>query len=141
KVSNAALRFRPPETASAKSKTNNAPARATNNIDTRAPSGGGFPTASGSGGPGGGAGAGSRVGRRQRFQNMSPEVRAAMRARFGGGPGGGTRPPQEASPIRTVYIMEPPRENSKAPTLKPVTIRVGITDGKDSQVLEGLKEG
>ncbi len=143
KVSNAAMRFRPAESASGKNKTN-APVRApnTNNTETRTPGGGGFPMASGSGGPGGGAGGGSREDRRQRYQNMSPEERAAMRARFGGGPGGGgMRPPQEASPIRTVYIMESPATSSKPATLKPVTIRVGITDGKDSEVLDGLKEG
>lgn len=144
KVSNAAMRFRPQEPTSGKGKTNapvRAPAANTNNMETRTPGGGGFPMASGSGGPGGGAGSGSREERRQRFQNMSPEERAAMRARFGGGPGGGMRPPPEASPIRTVYILESPATSSKPAVLKPVTVRVGISDGKDSEVLDGLKEG
>ena len=136
KVPNAALRFRPPEAAKVTGATN-APSTRRKPTTTDAGTGSGGPAAAGSGGRG------ERPDRdemRQRFQHMSPEERAARRARFGGAREAG-RPPPEESPIRTVYIMEKQADPKQEPTLKAVTVRVGISDGKDTEVLEGLKEG
>lgn len=142
KVANAALRFRPTETPA---KGTNAPRRDPASTEVR-PTGQGPGAMANRGGAGAGAGgggeggAGNREQFRQRMQNMSPEERAAMRARFGNRDG--ARGAQE-SPIKTVYVIEKEKTatpNAK-PVLKPVTIKVGITDGKDTEVLEGLNEG
>jgi HlyD family secretion protein len=85
KIPNAALRFRPTETAASTGSV------------ARAQSGGG-------GRPGGG----------------------------GGGPGNRRR---ERSPTRTVYVLGPNN------TPQPVEIKTGITDGFETEVIEGLKEG
>ena len=135
KVPNAALRFRPTETTGAKGT--NAPSRRDSSNSPTA-SGGPNTSANRSGGPGGGGGGGNREAFRQRMQNMSPEERAAMRARFGGRDN--ARSGQE-SPIRTVYVMEKPATSNTKAVLKPVTVKVGITDGKDTEILEGLNEG
>ena len=45
--------------------------------------------------------------------------------------------PERAGP-RTVYLLA--QENGKT-ELKPVKIRTGITDGVNTEVVEGLKEG
>ncbi len=148
KVSNAALRFRPPETAKLTGATNNAVGRrGPATTDSRTGSGksvavAGRPSGgSGGYGAGGGSGGGNRDEMRQRYQNMSPEERAAMRARFSSREGARASSGEE-SPIRTVYVIEEAAPDPKAePTLKAVTVRVGISDGKDSEVLEGLKEG
>jgi HlyD family secretion protein len=127
KIPNAALRFRPPETVAAAAATNAQPAAGS------APRNGGDRVASGRGG--------GRGDRDERMQNMSPEERAAMRARFAGA-NAARRPPQEASPIRTVYLIEESKvTDGKTPALKPVKVKVGISDGKDTEILEGLKEG
>lgn len=129
KLPNAALRFRPPEVAAAQNRTNveppagSAPRNGTDRVTS---------------------GRGSRGGDdwQQRMQNMSPEERAAMRAKFAGA-NAARRPPREASPIRTVYIVENGTSlaEGEKPVLKPVTVKVGISDGKDTEILEGLKEG
>ena len=132
KIPNAALRFRPPETVAAAAATNTQAAAGS------APRNGGDRMASGRGG---GSGRGDRGGEdwQQRMQNMSPEERAAMRARFAGA-NAARRPPGEASPVRTVYIMEDAKDG-KQPVLKPVKVKIGISDGKDTEIIEGLKEG
>jgi HlyD family secretion protein len=80
---------------------------------------------------------------KEKYQQVMNE----MRARFaqGGGPGGGggdrpRRTEPEGPRSQTVYLVE----NSAAgdqPTLKPVTVRLGITDGTNTEIIEGLKEG
>jgi HlyD family secretion protein len=55
-----------------------------------------------------------------------------------GGGGAGGQPHAEHQPVRTVYIMEDPADPSK---LKPVQVKVGISDGIYTEVIEGLKEG
>ena len=135
KIPNAALRFRPPETVASAMATNSpggAGSAPRNGGDRMASAGGG----GGSGRGGGGGGEGWR----ERMQNMSPEERAAMRARFAGA-NAARRPSTEASPVRTVYIMEDPNATAKNPVLKPVHVKVGISDGKDTEITEGLKEG
>jgi len=53
-----------------------------------------------------------------------------------GGPGG--KPHMEHQPLRTVYIQADKNDPSK---LTPVQIKVGISDGIYTEVLDGLKEG
>jgi HlyD family secretion protein len=129
KIPNAALRFRPPETIAAATATNAQLAAG------GAPRNGGDRAASGRGGGGGG---GSRE---ERMQNMSPEERAAMRAKFAAA-NAARRPPGEASMVRTVYVVDESKPtNGKKPALKPVKVKIGISDGKDTEITEGLKEG
>lgn len=142
RVPNAALRFRPPENAIVSGGTN-APAGegATTNLTAR-------PGA----GPGDGMGRSSPEERRRRLEAMSPEERERMRAMWrarsgdgpGGGPGGGAgmgRSRAEGPGPRTVYLIETNALSGKSPVaLKPVPIKIGITDGAFTEVLEGLKE-
>jgi len=87
---------------------------------------------------------------KQKYQ----EVVAAMRARFAqaqgeGGSGssggsGGERPPRTeyAGPrTQTIYLMDKDTAGADKVVLKPVTVKVGISDGSNTEVLEGLKEG
>jgi HlyD family secretion protein len=122
KVPNAALRFRPPETLAPKEmKITNAAPAATNAARAFAQAGagqeGGRPGGFGSGrGPGGGQGR--------------------------GGPGGGAGrggPGHQRQMFRTVYIMADKADKSAKP--KPVQIKVGISDGVSTEVLDGLSEG
>ncbi|HKQ38444.1 MAG TPA: efflux RND transporter periplasmic adaptor subunit [Verrucomicrobiae bacterium] len=135
KIPNAALRFRPPETIAAATTNTQAPAgSAPRNGGDRMASGGG---SGGGRGERGGGGGGDNL--RERMQNMSPEERAAMRARFAG-QNAARRPPGEASMVRTVYVMQDAKDGKK-PVLKPVKVKIGISDGKDTEILEGLNEG
>jgi len=111
KIPNAALRFKPPDSALPKAATNTT-ARA--DAETPRPGRGG-----GSGGSGG-PGRGDRP-------PGSP-----------GRPGGGRagRPPMGT---RTVYLLD--TSNPDKPEPKPVQIRAGISDGVSTEVLSGLKEG
>jgi len=85
------------------------------------------------------------------------QVMAEMRARFAqgggsGGSGGESGEPRRERPRRTepegprsqtIYLLE--KEAAAAgpekTVLKPVTVKVGISDGTNTEVLEGLKEG
>jgi len=86
------------------------------------------------------------------------QIVAEMRARFaqGGGPGGGggegsgggERPRQRRSEpegprTQTIYLLEKETSatGSENPALKPVTVKLGISDGTNTEVIEGLKEG
>ena len=65
-----------------------------------------------------------------------------MRQRFAGANAARRPGSQEASLARTVYIMEDPNTPAgKKPVLKPVQVKIGISDGKDTEIVEGLKEG
>ena len=73
-------------------------------------------------------------------------MRAAAQQGEGGsaGPGGsGGERPRRSEPTgprkETVYLME--KDAAGEPVLKPATVRVGISDGSNTEVLEGLKEG
>jgi len=127
RVPNAALRFRPPEVFSKDVKTNGATGGSNSSAATAvngpgAGAGGGRP-GGGPNGPGGGFG-GPGGGRRG--------------GGFGGpgGPGGG-RPRGEHQPVRTVYILADKNDPTK---LKPVQVKVGISDGVFTEVLDGLTE-
>jgi HlyD family secretion protein len=82
------------------------------------------------------------------------QVMAEMRARFaqagGGGSegsGSGEQRPRRREPegprSQTVYLLEKPGASPGANkvTLKPVTVKLGISDGTNTEVTEGLKEG
>ncbi len=86
---------------------------------------------------------------KQKYQEVVAAMRAARAAQGegggGGGAGGGERP-KRTEPTgprsQTIYVLE--KETSatgKKVVLKPVTVKVGISDGANTEVLEGLKEG
>jgi HlyD family secretion protein len=87
---------------------------------------------------------------KQKYQ----QIMAEMRARFaqgggGGGSGGfgsGERPRRsepEGPRSQTVYLLDkdPSASGAGQTALKPVTIKLGISDGGNTEVVEGLKEG
>jgi len=128
RIPNAALRFKPPEPADKKT-----PATASSGQTPREP---GQPRTGGSGGWGGsgGSGGGSPGGPRQGGGGGGPGG-----PRGGGmGAGRGNRPP---SNTRTVYTLESDNPSASAPQLKPRQIKIGISDGAFTEVVEGLKEG
>ena len=85
---------------------------------------------------------------KQKYQ----DAMTAMRARFaqseggGGGSAGGERP-KRAEPTgprsQTIYVTEKEVSPTGAEKImvKPVAVKVGISDGTHTEVLEGLKEG
>ena len=111
KLPNAALRFRPPEGASA--ATNKTPAM------------------TGAAQPG--AQAARPTGDRPRGEGRGGGGLRGNRNREGG-PAGEARPME-----RTVYILE--GAGTEEPKLKPVQIRTGISDGASTEILDGLEEG
>jgi len=154
RIPSAALRFRPPEGAVVKGATN-APAAA----NRMAAASGDSPQGRGEGGD-----SASREERRRRFENMTPEQREQMRARFAGqrdGAGAQRSSATEGPTTRTIYVID--KESSTTanagatrmagllpeissvgkenPILKAVTIKTGISDGTNTEVLEGLNEG
>jgi HlyD family secretion protein len=153
RIPSAALRFRPPEGAVVQGATN-----ATGGANKMAAASSEPPPGRGEGGD-----SASREERRRRFESMTPEQREQMRARFSGQRGGpgGQRSGTEGPVTRTIYVIENgsstdtnaggtgatgllPQLGSarkENPTLKPVTIKTGISDGTDTEVLEGLNEG
>jgi HlyD family secretion protein len=117
KIPNAALRFRPPE--SIGTPSTNAGAQFTSQGSSSSSGSGPRQGGGGSGGGGGGP-------------------------RAGGARGGGSgRPRGERQLTRTVYVL-PENIESKDGTVakpKPVSIKVGISDGISTEVLDGLEEG
>jgi HlyD family secretion protein len=154
RIPNSALRFRPPEGASVLTDTN-APAKAkgsaTNTLASSQDGGGS------SAGPGEGGEGSSREERRRRFENMTPEQREEMRARFRarsgdgssgggmGGPGrsgGGPRSSQEGPVTAKIYLVQKDAAGGDDKTvLKPVLIKTGISDGVYTEVIDGVNEG
>lgn len=124
KIPNAALRFRPPEAVVTGSATNNA-GRIAGQTQRGGPEGGG-----GGFRQGGGGGAGGRNG-------------AGGGQREPGAGEGGARPRQrpERQTARTVYVLETGSDPKAQPKLKPVQVKLGITDGVSTEVLDGLEEG
>jgi HlyD family secretion protein len=117
KIPNAALRFHPPETPGADSHTN-ATAQTQAQGSRR------------EGDAGGRGGQGGQGGGRRGEPGQS-------------GPGDGVRPRPDRPVIRTVYVL-PSARDSKDPENakpKPVQIKVGISDGISTEVLDGLEEG
>lgn len=122
RIPNAALRFRPPESLTGTNSTQMA--SASPGMGRPAPGGRegqGRPRADGRmAGPGGGGPVGP------------------------GGPGRGGRGRDGGAgdrfSQRTVYVLDK-NAGSSQPSLKPVSVRTGISDGVTTEVLEGLKEG
>jgi HlyD family secretion protein len=154
RVPNAALRFRPPEGAMVKS---NIVAGGTNRVARAGGAAGDSPfSARGEGGE-----MPNRDEMRRRFENMTPEQREQMRERMRArGSGGGPRAVQEGPVTRTIYVLEGGASNNKEKpavklsglsalwsdgkqkaVLKPITIKTGISDGTNTEVIEGLNEG
>ena len=130
KIPNAALRYRPLEAATNEVRTN---------MTLQASAQGG--RAAGEGGgrgmrPGGGAGSGGG--------GFGPSgERRGERGGMGPGGGGGRRERGERQLSRTVYVL-PAKADPQDPASakpKPVQIKVGISDGISTEVLEGLEEG
>ena len=171
RVPNAALRFRPPEGTVAMVPTNapmagagtNAPAGAA--AAAKPAQAGEMPAppwvAEGR--------TPTREERQKFFESLTPEQREQMRARmqarggrggggspggfgeggggFGGGfggPGGNnaSRPQNDGPGTHTVCVLANPAEaTGSSALLKAVTVKSGISDGVNTEILEGLKEG
>ncbi len=126
KIPNAALRFRPPEAVIAETKTNaalRAPASA-------AEGAGRVGAREGGPGPGGGPGAGG--GRRGEGGGADRQAAAGV-----------GRPRPERQLTRTVYVLPATSGLDGAQKAKPtpVQVKVGISDGINTEVTEGLTEG
>ncbi len=158
RVPNAALRFRPPEGAVVQSNTN-APTASAPQVEL-ATSGpfAGLPVP-----PWQKGGERRRPTDEERaaFEaSLTPEQKekyqqamAEMRARFAGGGGGsggagGSERPRRAEPegprSQTIYLLEKDASatgGTAQVVLKPVTVKLGISDGSHTEVVEGLKEG
>jgi HlyD family secretion protein len=140
RIANSALRFRPPDNAIVLS---NALAQATPGKDSA-------PTVTAANAqPRGSEGRGEMDSeRRKRFESMSPEEREKFRARMQerggmgmlGGGRGGNSPKPDAITTQTVYLVDK-QEGTGVAQLKPVSVKIGVTDGAYSEVIEGLKEG
>ena len=86
---------------------------------------------------------------KQKYQ----EIIAAMRARFAQGEGGGSGGSGSGDRVRraeptgprtqTIYLLakEASATGPEKILLKPVTVKVGISDGANTEVIEGLTEG
>jgi HlyD family secretion protein len=135
KVPNAALRFRMPELVAAEAKTNTALQMAGQGFRPNGdmgPRGGGSRPGGGGGGPGAFGGPGGPGGERRG-------------ERGGGGPPGaaGSRPRPERQLSRTIYVLAGKPSTAETEKAKPkaVQIKVGISDGINTEVLDGLEEG
>jgi HlyD family secretion protein len=92
---------------------------------------------------------------REQYRQISEQMRAMRGAQGGGGRGGGegggggggfggpARIIQEGPRTQTVYLLEKDTAASgqEKQVLKPVTVKTGIADATNAEVLEGLKEG
>jgi HlyD family secretion protein len=60
---------------------------------------------------------------------------------MGMGGGGRPRPEVEGPAIRTVYVLDREKSAPGNPVLTAVVIKTGISDGTNTEVADGLKEG
>lgn len=135
KIPNAALRFKPAEVAAAETKTNAPPAQMAE--ASRGGGGGGGQRGERGGGGGGGQGGGQGGGG------------FGGQGRRGGGEGGrppgagfgGNRPRGERALVRTVYLMPATAVAGGEVKLESRQVKVGVSDGATTEVLEGLNEG
>jgi HlyD family secretion protein len=70
--------------------------------------------------------------------NRPPGGGRRDRSGGGGGGGAGGHPHVEHQPVRTVYVVA---DKADPTALKPVQVKVGISDGIYTEVIEGLNEG
>jgi HlyD family secretion protein len=127
KIPNAAWRCRPVETTRT-TNTSQFAARSQSPRSESGPSpGAGRPGGAGDSGGGGPGGFGAR----------------GPRSGPGGGEGGAkSRPRTERQLVRTVYILaKTDSKDAPAPKPQPVQIKVGISDGVSTEVLDGIEEG
>jgi HlyD family secretion protein len=127
KIPNAALRFRPPEPLTPNQTNTASPQMAASGAGPRA--GGGERRGGGEGRGGGrqgGIGQGGRGG--------------GGRGGGGGARAFGNRSQGDRPSTRTVYTLKPGKD-AEHPELTPVTIRTGINDGVNTEVVDGLNEG
>jgi HlyD family secretion protein len=93
------------------------------------------------------------------YQAMRERMRAMMAAGGGGGMGGGPggsggagggmgggspRPrPVDGPTLKTVYVVKPadPAAADASPVLQAITVKVGMTDASNAEILEGLEPG
>jgi HlyD family secretion protein len=161
RVPNAALRFRPPESAAAKGATNATAKAGSASATNQAPIATSGPYAGLPTPPWAAEGRRPTPEERDKWEaTLTPEqreqarqIRERMRQRMaeggtgGGGPGAGagSRLPRnnpEGPATRTIYVLEKNLANGKeVPVLKPVTVKTGIADASYTEILEGLKEG
>lgn len=149
RLPNAALRFRPAAAARPAMATNAITSAGANQRSTNAASGG---TAMAATPPDGmptppwvaeGRAPNGREEVQKWMQSLTPaqqeQMRQARGNRGSGGPMGRSRGgATEESASRTVYVLE--TENG-ASTPQPVTVKLGITDGAYTEVLDGLTQG
>lgn len=126
KIPNAALRFKPAEVAAAETRTNAATAQVAGAGGSR----GGFGGPGGSGSSPGGGGIGGS-GRRGSGEGGRPP----------GGAFGLNRPRGDRAMSRTIYVMPNPSQAGGDVKLEPRQIKVGVSDGAATEVIEGLNEG
>jgi HlyD family secretion protein len=157
RIPNSALRFRPPEGATVIGATN-APAASGTNAVASGASSSELPPA-----PWAAERRRPTQEEREKYESsLTPEQRDLYRLRLeqrmrarsaeggggAGGPGGGSfgglsASSQEGPRTQTLYVLEKEvgAMGKEMPTLKAVTAKVGITDGTNTEVLEGLNEG
>ncbi len=156
RIPNAALRFRPPELVAAEVKTNVPAFQASNGGQSgrgmSGPGGKGGGTRGGQGmgpggpgaggmgpgGPAGGRGPGMMGGGGER--RGRPDGEGSPRGERGMAGGQGPRPDRPVP--RTVYVL-PAKTGKESGGVKPepVQVRVGISDGAMTEVVDGLNEG
>jgi HlyD family secretion protein len=88
---------------------------------------------------------------KEKYQQIMAEMRARFAQASGGGgsEGSGSGEPrprrreQEGPRSQTVYLLEKPKTSpgTGKVILKPVTVKLGISDGTNTEVTEGLNEG
>lgn len=87
---------------------------------------------------------------KQKYQQVMAEMRSRFAQGGGGGGsggfGGGERPRRtepEGPRSQTIYVVEKevPADSGNQIKLKPVTVKLGISDGSQTEVVEGLNEG
>ena len=162
RLPNAALRFRPAETARSATGTNTMAGIGSNRRSTNAAAPGGTNGPNGARGPAmaatppdgaptppwvaEGRAPNGREEVQKWMQTLTPAQREQMqRARGGRGAGGGMGGSRAGGPggsddsaPRTIYVLE--TENGIS-TAKPVTVKLGITDGAYTEVIDGLAPG
>ncbi|MBI2946464.1 MAG: efflux RND transporter periplasmic adaptor subunit, partial [Verrucomicrobia bacterium] len=163
RIPNSALRFRPPEGTSVRSVTN--AIASSGNLANQSGNSSGGPVASGEIPVPPWAAERRRPTQEEREKweaTLTPEQRdqyrqrmERMRARFAEGGGGGfggagsggfggfPSVSQEGPRTQSIYVLEneSTATGKQKTVLKAVTVKIGITDGTNTEVLEGLNEG
>lgn len=139
RVPNAALRFRPPEAIG--HETNAVAESGAGTATGTQPAGGG---SFAKGGPNIAAGMGGQGPAGGGAREAPPGGAGPGRKGGGGGDrkgGGGPagKPRGERSGPRTIYVMD--KNNARERVPKPVKVKTGISDGINTEILEGLNEG